>query len=187
MISQIHVKCNSNFPYLGSMKTIENKGVTSINSMTPEIWYNGSDEIHHPEEYSCHEYYSTNFRGCVRTAGTVLSFMKQYSIGKFLKRCNAYNKDSYAVFTFADGRFPFEFDVPTEAVKSAALAGGSGFMQFGLIRDREIMMSINRPRVRYYRTLAELNGNLCIIDSINMLQFDHFLEKPQRLGVANAL
>ena len=98
-----------------------------------------------------------------------------------------YNKDSYAAFTFADGRFSFEFDAPTEAVKAAALAGGSGFMQFGLIRDGEIVMSINRPRARCYRTLAELNGNLCIIDSINMLQFDQFLEELQRLGVTNAL
>ena len=98
-----------------------------------------------------------------------------------------YNKDSYAAFTFADGCFSFEFDAPTEAVKAAALACGSGFMQFGLIRDREIVMSINRPRARCYRTLAALNGNLCIIDSINMLQFDQFLEELQRLGVTNAL
>ena len=60
-------------------------------------------------------------------------------------------------------------------------------MQFGLIRDGEPVMSINRPRARCYRTLAELNGNLCIIDSVNMLRFEEFMEELHRLGVTNAL
>ncbi len=66
-------------------------------------------------------------------------------------------------------------------------AGGSGFMQFGLIRDGETVMQIERPRARCYRTLAELNGNLCFIDSVNMLHFDEFMAELQRLGVSNAL
>lgn len=98
-----------------------------------------------------------------------------------------YNKDSYAAFVFADGRFAFAFDNPTQAVREAAEAGGSGFMQFGLIRDGEPVMSINRPRARCYRTLAELNGSLCIIDSVNMLHFEDFMAELQRLGVTNAL
>jgi hypothetical protein len=98
-----------------------------------------------------------------------------------------YNKSSYAAFVFADGQFSFAFDNPTQAVKAAAQAGGSGFMQFGLIRDGEIVMSIDRPRARCYRTLAELNGHLCIIDSVNMLHFDAFLAELLRLGVTNAL
>ncbi len=60
-------------------------------------------------------------------------------------------------------------------------------MQFGLIRDGEPVMSINRPRARCYRTLAELNGHLCLIDSVNMLHFEAFMEELQRLGVTNAL
>ena len=98
-----------------------------------------------------------------------------------------YNKDSFAAFTFAEGQFSFEFDNPSEAIREAANKGGSGFMQFGLIRDGEIVMTINRPRARCYRTMAELNGNLCIIDSVNMLHFDEFLEELLRLGVTNAL
>ncbi|MCR4877390.1 MAG: hypothetical protein K5922_09465 [Clostridiales bacterium] len=98
-----------------------------------------------------------------------------------------YNKDSFSAFTFAKGRFAFEFDNPSEAIRNAAKAGGSGFMQFGLIRDGERVMSINRPRARCYRTLAELNGNLCIIDSVNMLRFEEFMEELHRLGVTNAL
>ncbi|MBQ1820118.1 MAG: hypothetical protein II117_00810 [Clostridia bacterium] len=98
-----------------------------------------------------------------------------------------YNKDSFAAFTFADGRFSFEFDDPRKAIRDAADAGGSGFMQYGLIRDGEIVMRFDRPRARCYRTLAELNGHLCIIDSVNMLHFEAFLEELQRLGVTNAL
>ena len=98
-----------------------------------------------------------------------------------------YNKDSFAAFTFAGGRFAFEFDHPSEAIRKAAEAGGSGFMQFGLIRNGEAVMQVNRPRARCYRTLAELNGNLCFIDSVNMLHFSDFMAELQRLGVTNAL
>ena len=73
------------------------------------------------------------------------------------------------------------------AVRKAAEAGGSGFMQFGLIRDGENVMNVNRPRARCYRTLAELNGSLCIIDSVNMLHFEDFMAELHRLGVKNAL
>ena len=98
-----------------------------------------------------------------------------------------YNKDSFAAFAFADGRYSFAFDHPSEAIREAAAAGGSGFMQFGLIRDGETVMNISRPRARCYRTLAELNGNLCIIDSVNMLHFEDFMAELHRLGVTNAL
>ncbi|MCR5405041.1 MAG: hypothetical protein K6E91_14665 [Butyrivibrio sp.] len=98
-----------------------------------------------------------------------------------------YNKDAFAAFTFADGRFSFEFDNPSEAIKEAADLGGSGFMQFGLIHDKKEVMNFDRPRARCYRTMAELNGHLCIIDSVNMLHFDQFMEELHRLGVTNAI
>ena len=98
-----------------------------------------------------------------------------------------YNKDSFAAFTFAEGKFAFAFDNAPAAIKEAADKGGSGFMQFGLIRDGEPVMSINRPRARCYRTLAELNGNLCVIDSVNMLRFEDFMAELHRLNVTNAL
>jgi len=98
-----------------------------------------------------------------------------------------YNKDGFAAFVFSEGEFSFAFDNATEAVKEAAEKGGSGFMQFGLIQDGETVMNFDRPRARCYRTLAELNGNVCIIDSVNMLHFDEFMEELHRLGVTNAL
>ena len=98
-----------------------------------------------------------------------------------------YNKDSFGAFTFADGRFAFTFDGAADAVRKAAEAGGSGFMQFGLIHNGQSVMRFDRPRARCYRTLAELNGHVCIIDSVNMLHFDAFMEELHRLGVTNAL
>ena len=97
------------------------------------------------------------------------------------------NLDSFDAFVFANGKYGFEFDHPVEAMKEAAEAGGNGFMQFGLIRDGEDVMTIRRPRARCYRTLAELNGHICLIDSINMLAFEDFLAELHRLGVTNAL
>ena len=98
-----------------------------------------------------------------------------------------YNKDSFAAFTCSSGVFSFDFDHPREAIRRAAEAGGSGFMQFGLIRNGETVMNVSRPRARCYRTLAELNGNLCIIDSVNMLHFEDFMAELHRIGVTNAL
>ena len=60
-------------------------------------------------------------------------------------------------------------------------------MQFGLIRDGEPVMNFERPRARSYRTLAELNGNLCIIDSVKMMHFSAFMKELQKLGVTNAI
>ncbi len=98
-----------------------------------------------------------------------------------------YEKNAYVAFTCANGEFSFESDNRSEAIRKAADAGGSGFMQFGLIRDGETVMNFDRPRARCYRTLAELNGAICIIDSVNMMHFDDFMKELERLGVTNAI
>ncbi len=98
-----------------------------------------------------------------------------------------YNKDAFAAFISYDGYFRFDFDNKEAAIKEAADAGGSGFMQFGLINDKTEVMNFDRPRARCYRALAELNGNLCIIDSVNMIHFTDFMDELKRIGVTNAL
>ena len=98
-----------------------------------------------------------------------------------------YNKKAFAAFTFYNGNFGFEFRNPTEAIRNAAEAGGSGFMQFGLIEDQKLVMNFDRPRARCYRALAEINGHVCIIDSVNMLHFDEFMKELKRLRVTNAV
>ncbi|MCQ2401228.1 MAG: hypothetical protein MJ059_04830 [Lachnospiraceae bacterium] len=98
-----------------------------------------------------------------------------------------YTKEGFGAVTFYDGGFKFEFDDPETAMKEAAAKGGSGFMQFRLLRDGEPVNSFTMPRVRSYRAIAEINGNLCIIDTIEMMHFEDFLTKIKELSVTNAL
>lgn len=107
------------------------------------------------------------------------------SHGKFTE--SPYAKDTFGAVVFYDGGFRFEFDQPKEAIQEAADHGGSGFMQFRIIRDGKLANGFNMPRVRSYRVLAELNGSLCIIDSIEMMHFGDFLAKLEELHVENAV
>ena len=76
-----------------------------------------------------------------------------------------YNKDSFAAFTFANGRFSFGFDDPSGAIREAAEKGGSGFMQFGLIRDGEIDEKMYSS---YYRDLEPRHA-------LGMIEPGHYL------------
>lgn len=96
-----------------------------------------------------------------------------------------YIHDECGAFVIYDGEYRFEFDNPEEAIKEAAANGGSGFMQFGIIRDGEKIYSFSRTRC--YRTLAQLNGELCIIDSKEMMNFEDYIKELQKLDVTNAL
>lgn len=98
-----------------------------------------------------------------------------------------YVKDGYGAVVFYDGDFRFEFDDPQAAVKEAAKHNGSGFMQYRILRDGKLVNDFSMPRVRSYRVIAQINGNLCIIDSIEMMHFNDFLEKLQEMNVDNAL
>lgn len=99
---------------------------------------------------------------------------------------SSYFQDGYSAFTFAKGEYAFEFDDPHGAIKKAAEDGGSGFMQYAIIRDGRRTGFVQK-RLRGYRALAELNGHLCLIDSVDMMYFDEFMEELLRLGVTNAL
>lgn len=110
-----------------------------------------------------------------------------YHASKGVYSDSQYVKDSYGAVTFYDGNFKFEFEDPESAIKEAANNGGSGFMQFKLLQDGNLVNEFSMPRVRSYRVIAELNGNLCIIDSIEMMHFDDFLAKLKELNVTNAL
>lgn len=110
-----------------------------------------------------------------------------YHASKGVYSDSPYAKEEFGAVTFYDGTFKFEFDDPKSAIQEAAEHGGSGFMQFRMIRDGELVNTFNMPRVRSYRVLGEINGNLCIIDSIEMMPFAEFLEKLENLHVDNAL
>lgn len=104
--------------------------------------------------------------------------------GSFYK--SPYDQKGFVAFVFANGTNSFEYDNPSQAIQQAAEAGGSGFMQYGLRKDgEELGFGVNK--LRCYRALSELNGHLCIIDSIKMTYFDEFMEELHRLKVTNAL
>lgn len=98
-----------------------------------------------------------------------------------------YNNDDFAAFVFSNGQFAFEFDNASQAIRDAANAGGSGFMQIALIANGEIVKQFKGARPRCYRSLAELNGQVCIIDSMEMMTQNEFVEALHQLGVSNAL
>ena len=110
-----------------------------------------------------------------------------YHASKGVYSDSQYVKDGYGAVAFYDGGFEFEFDDPETAIKTAAERGGSGFMQYRMLRDGVMVNDFMMPRVRSYRVIAELNGNLCIIDSIEMMHFGEFLTKLKELNVTNAL
>ncbi len=110
-----------------------------------------------------------------------------YHASKGVYSDSEYAKDEYGAVVFYDGGFAFEFDDTEGAMKEAAEHGGSGFMQYRMMRDGELVNGFNMPRVRSYRVIAELNGHLCIIDSIEMMHFEDFLNELKDLHVTNAL
>lgn len=110
-----------------------------------------------------------------------------YHASKGVYSDSPYVKDGYGAVAFYDDYFKFEFDDPESVIKEAASLGGSGFMQYRIMRDGELVNDFMMPRVRSYRVIAELNGSLCIIDSIEMMHFEDFLVKLKELNVTNAL
>ncbi|MDO4483226.1 MAG: hypothetical protein Q4C54_01975 [Clostridia bacterium] len=98
-----------------------------------------------------------------------------------------YIHNGCAGVVFYDGTFRFVYDDIPAAMQEAASKGGSGFMQFALIRDGKRTGNFSMPRVRSYRALCELNGALCIIDSIEMMHFEDFLQKLLELNVTHAM
>lgn len=110
-----------------------------------------------------------------------------YHASKGVYSDSKYVKEEYGAVVFHDGGFEFEFDNPKTAMKESAKRGGSGFMQYRIMKDGELVNGFSMPRVRSYRVIAELNGNLCIIDSIEMMHFTDFLNELKDLHVTNAL
>ena len=94
----------------------------------------------------------------------------------------------YGAFVFYDGKYAIDFDEPEKAVKTAADHGGDGFLQAAVIVDgRPAFYRLKMVRERCFRVLAELNGNLCIIDGKKKSDLLRFVDMLVELGVSNAL
>lgn len=110
--------------------------------------------------------------------------------GKFFRgyKCGPYN----GVFTWSRASgwhfFNYSHGNSESVLRRAADEGGMGFCQSMLFCDGKRFKGCFKPgSVNRYRALCELDGRLCVIDCARPLQFDHFLDGLERLGVRNAL
>lgn len=118
---------------------------------------------------------SANIEGCYVSGG-------QYYEGAPMPR------HKYGAFVFYDGRYAFDFDEPEQAVRTAADHGGDGFLQAAVIIDgKPAFMRLKIVRKKCFRVLAELNGNLCMVDGKKRTDLLDFVAMLGELGVRNAL
>lgn len=94
---------------------------------------------------------------------------------------------SAGCFTWYDGKWKFSKKGEAEkALKTAAENGGMGFKQIVLILDGE-KQSNSMTKSNIYRTLCELDGKLCIIESATQIAFPDFVDQIHKAGVTNAI
>ena len=75
-----------------------------------------------------------------------------------------------------------------QVLRAAAANGGMGFCQGLLFHEgKRLKGCFKAASVNQYRALCELDGKLCLIDCSKPLQFGHFMDGLQGLGVTNAI
>ena len=73
-------------------------------------------------------------------------------------------------------------------LRKVAEEGGMGFCQSMLFHNGKRFKGCIKPeRTNRYRALCEIKGKLCIVDCSRSLQFSHFMDGLEKLGVKNAL
>lgn len=91
-----------------------------------------------------------------------------------------------SAFTFYNNEAHLVLEDPDEAIKTAADNGGSGFEQFMAIYDGKDQ-GIRAEKLRCYRVLAELNGRMCMMETITPVRYEDFIQSVLETGVKNAL
>ena len=108
--------------------------------------------------------------------------------GRYYEGAPLDSAKKYGAFVFYDGHFAFCYDDPEAAVKKAADHGGDGFMQWIVISDgKPEALRLTIIRDKCFRVLAELNGNLCIIDVKKRINIRNLVGVLEKLGLSNAL
>lgn len=91
-------------------------------------------------------------------------------------------------FTFADGKWGFFLNDHKAELKRAAENGGMGFEQNMVIFNGIVQPFFRKAGSSFeYRTLCELDGRLCIIDSKKVVRYDEYVRALSKLGVKYAL
>lgn len=102
---------------------------------------------------------------------------------------NGYNcRSNTGGFTYDGKKWLFFLSNHEANLMRVAQSGGMGFEQ-----NMVIFEGVKQPLFRMarsafeYRTLCELDGDLCIIDSKDVVRYDEYVEMLLKLGVHNAL
>ena len=97
-------------------------------------------------------------------------------------------KRNTGAFVYYSGKWKFCFDSYSAELDSAAKYNGAAFAQEMMIHDK-VIKSTARPdgNVNTFRALCELDGKLCIIESLNNIRFGDFKSKLKETGVSEAI
>ncbi len=109
-------------------------------------------------------------------------FYKGYKCGKYSGGFAYYGKSGKWEFVMGSAY--------QKAAKKAAELEGMAFEQVMVIYNgkRQPKQTFKNPRTaNQYRVLAELDGELCVIDSEDVIGYGSFIDRLLKIGVANAL
>lgn len=105
------------------------------------------------------------------------------SAGKFYK---TKTHPKMGTFTWYNGQHHFSFDGEV-ALRKAAKNKGMGFQQF-MIFYNGAKYKFRAPKSKeYWRTLCEIKGKLCIVESDEKETFDDYLKKLRKLHPTQAM
>lgn len=91
-------------------------------------------------------------------------------------------------FVYYLGKWKFLYKDYSAELDSAANHGGAAFAQEMMIHNGEIKPTVRKDgNVNTFRALCELEGKLCIIESLNDIQFSYFKSALLEQGVTEAL
>lgn len=92
-------------------------------------------------------------------------------------------------FTFYDGKgyiVSDKHDDLNSVLKQTAAKDGDGFQQGTALYDNRTC-PFDGEEFRYCRVLTEINGRICIVDSVLPMYMNDFTKKLQELGLKDAL
>lgn len=96
-------------------------------------------------------------------------------------------KDNSGAFISWGNHWEFVQGDYNEALDRAASSGGMGFGQAGIIHRGKRVQPLWRDGVNHYRALCEKDGQLCIIDSREAVEYARFVALLDEYGVSEAL
>ena len=91
-------------------------------------------------------------------------------------------------FVYYDGKFKFLLHNYNEEMIKSSKCGGMGFGQNMIIFNHRTQPSFRNLSSKFvYRALCELNGEICVIESIHVVPYSSFISSLEKLSVKHAL